>query len=87
MHGAVGSHRREYFSETRFRGSPIQFATKIVTHLLWDVTGSFTCIANFVDIPYFWEILAAMRSRRENLYLPALDRTHLYSRMAISLFG
>ena len=45
----------------RYGGSPIQFATKITTHLLWDVTGSFTCVVIFVARSYFSEILVRMR--------------------------
>jgi len=56
-----GSHRGEYFPEIRFRGSPIRFATKITTRLLWDVTGSFTCVVICVEKSYFPEILDAMR--------------------------
>ena len=54
-------HRGECFPEIRFWGSPIRFATKITTHLLWGVTGSFTCVVIFVEKSYFLEILAAMK--------------------------
>ena len=39
----------------------MRFATKVTTHLLWDVTGSFTYVVIFVEKSYFWEIVAAMR--------------------------
>ena len=54
-------HRGESFQETRFRGYPIRYATTITTHLLWDVTGSFTCVAVFVEKSCLWETLAAMK--------------------------
>jgi hypothetical protein len=61
-----GVNRGEYFSEIRFRGSPIRFARKITTQLLWDVTGSFTCVVTFVERSYFSEILVRMRVPRES---------------------
>ena len=59
-----GSHRGKYFWKIRCRGSPIRFATKFVTHLLWDVNGSCTCVVIFVEKSHFPEILAAMCSGR-----------------------
>ena len=34
---------------------------KITIYLLWDVTGGFTCVHNFVEESYFWEMLTAMK--------------------------
>ena len=42
----------------------MRFATKITTHLLWDVTRILTCVVISVEKSYFWEILAAMRASR-----------------------
>jgi len=67
-------HRGEYFWEIRFRGSPIRCATKITTHLLWDVTERFTCVVIFVETLYFSEVLAAMRSFRHSPNLQYADR-------------
>ena len=54
-------HHGESFWKRRFWGSPIRFATKFTTHLLWDVTRTCTCVVFFIEISYFPEILAAMR--------------------------
>ena len=59
---SVESHRREHFWRIRFRGFPIQFSTKITTHLLWDVTESCTCAVIFIKKSYFQEIFAKMKS-------------------------
>ena len=59
------SHRGEYFWEIRFRGSSIRFAARITTHLLWDVTGSCTCVLIFVDKLHFPEILVRIKSRSQ----------------------
>ena len=53
--------RGEYLSKIRFRGFPIRLATKVITDLLWHVTGSYTCVVISVEKSYFSEILAAMR--------------------------
>ena len=72
------SHRGEHFPEIRFRGPPIRFATKVTTRLLWDVTGIFTCVVNFVEKSYFPEILDAMiffESRLSKNYVEARNPT------------
>ena len=48
--------------KTRFRGSPVQFATKLTTQLLLDVTASDTCVVILAGKSYFPEMLAAMSS-------------------------
>ena len=54
-------NRGEYCWKTRFRGSPIRFATKISAQLLWDVSGSDTCVVIFVWESFFPETIDAMR--------------------------
>ena len=56
------SHRGEYSWKTRWRGTPIRFATKITIQVLWDVTGSDTSVVIFVGKKYLSETLAAMKS-------------------------
>ena len=66
------SHRGECFWKIRFRGTSIRFATKMTTHLLLDVTGSFLCVTIFVEKLYFSGILIRKKSRPGNLAISGL---------------
>jgi len=69
-------NRGDNFPQIRFWGSP---ATKITSHLLWDVTGSSTCVVMFVEKPYFWGIGLVDADAHINpvLQIVPLDNRHL----------
>jgi hypothetical protein len=64
-------------SQKKNRGSPIQFATKITTHLLWEVTGSCKCVVIFVEKLYFWGSVFLRNTRRDDMYTRCASQGYL----------
>ena len=61
----TSSSSRRVFLRNTTSGISDPICSEITTHLLWDVTGSFTCVVIFLAKSYFSEILVRMRSRAE----------------------